>query len=260
MDLKTLLYDVDSDGVALITIDRPDKLNTLNINVLNELDLCFRNARSNKDIRGVILTGSGEKAFAAGADISQFTGLDSLSGFRFAARGQAIFDRIETMSKPVIAAVNGYALGGGSELALACHIRIASENAEFGQPEVNLGILPGFGGTQRLPRIVGIGRATEIILTGERINAQRAYEIGLVNLVVSSDTLVDRAREMIRTIAGKAPIAVALALEALRSSDAPLAQGQRHEAALFGHACGTEDFKEGVQAFLERRKASFSGR
>ena len=258
MTLETLLYDID-DGIAVITVNRPDKLNALNALVLQELSQAFHQARSDDAVRGVVLTGSGAKSFVAGADIQQFPDLDALEGHRFALRGQAVFNRIEEMPKPVVAAVNGYALGGGCELVLACHLRVASENASFGQPEVNLGILPGYGGTQRLPRLVGRGLATELILTGERISAQRAYEIGLVNRVVPLDDLLATAKEMIATIAAKAPLAVSMALEALRTSDLPLHEGLRHEAALFGQTCATDDFKEGVAAFLERRKADFKG-
>ena len=258
MVLETLLYEVD-DGIAVITVNRPDKLNALNALVLHELSQAFHQARSDGAVQGVVLTGAGAKSFVAGADIQQFPDLDALEGHRFALRGQAVFNRIEEMPKPVVAAVNGYALGGGCELALACHLRIASENASFGQPEVNLGILPGYGGTQRLPRLVGRGIATELILTAERISAQRAYEIGLVNRVVPQGNLLETAKEIIATIAAKAPLAVGMALEALRASDLPLHEGLRHEAALFGQTCATDDFKEGVAAFLERRKADFKG-
>ncbi|ARA93454.1 enoyl-CoA hydratase [Rhodothermaceae bacterium RA] len=259
MDLQLVRYDVDEDGVAVLTIDRPDKLNALNQQVLGELDHAVRQARSDDAVRGIVLTGSGDKAFVAGADIAQFQTLDALQGTRFALQGQAVFTRIEEMPKPVVAAVNGYALGGGCELAMACHLRIAAETASFGQPEVNLGILPGYGGTQRLPRLVGRGIATELILTGERISAQRAYEIGLVNRVVPAAELIATAKQYILTIASKAPLAVSMSLDALRASDLPLRQGLRYEAALFGQACGTEDFKEGVRAFLERRPATFKG-
>jgi enoyl-CoA hydratase len=260
MSFSTLQYEIESDGTAVIMIDREDRLNALNSDVINDLDECFRQARVDDNVKGIILTGKGEKAFVAGADIRQFTDLDPLAAQRFAVRGQAVFNRIEEMPVPVIAAVNGFALGGGCELALACHIRVASDNARFGQPEVSLGIIPGYGGTQRLPRLVGKGIATELILAGEMIDAERAFAIGLVNRVVSRDQLLDSAREMIRSISSKAPVAVAFALEALRASDLPLRQGLRHEAALFGQACATEDFKEGVSAFLEKRKASFKGK
>ena len=258
MSFETLLYEIDDD-LAVITVNRPDKLNALNARVLHELSQAFHQAHTDEAVQGVVLTGAGEKSFVAGADIQQFPDLDALGGHRFALRGQAIFNRIEEMPKPVVAAVNGYALGGGCELALACHLRIASENASFGQPEVSLGIIPGYGGTQRLPRLVGRGLATELILTGERIGAQRAYEIGLVNRVVPLDALLETAKEMVATIASKAPLAVGLALQALRASDLPLHEGLRHEAALFGQTCSTADFQEGVAAFLERRKAAFTG-
>ena len=259
MDLQHLLFEVDTEGVALVTVNRPDKLNALNADVLSELDACFRRACSDKAVKGVVLTGAGEKSFVAGADIGQFTELDALAGHRFALRGQAVFNRIEELPKPVVAAVNGFALGGGCELALACHLRVASEQASFGQPEVNLGILPGYGGTQRLPRLVGRGLATELILTGERISAQRAYEIGLVNHVVPTAETVSVARDLVHTIAAKAPLAISLALDALRASDLPLREGLRYEAALFGQACASEDAKEGAAAFLERREAQFKG-
>ena len=258
--LDTLRYDVDADGIAVITLDRPDKLNALSTRVLADLGRAFRQARADSGVRGVVLTGSGEKAFAAGADIEEFTELDALEGHRFALRGQSVFNTIENLPKPVVAAVNGYALGGGCELALACHLRVASENAQFGQPEVQLGLIPGYGGTQRLPRIVGQGIATEMILTGDRVKAQRAYEIGLVNRVVAADGLLDAAKDFVRTIASKAPLAVAMSLNAIRSSDLPLAQGLQLEAALFGQACGTDDFREGVHAFLNKQPPEFSGR
>ncbi len=260
MELQTVIYDVDSEGIAVITVNRPDKLNALNATVIEELEVCFRKSRSDSSVKGIVLTGSGDKSFVAGADIQQFSELDALTGHRLALRGQALFNRIEEMPKPVTAAVNGYALGGGCELALACHLRIASENARFGQPEVGLGIIPGYGGTQRLPRIVGRGIATELILTGEHFTAQRALETGLVNRVVPPESLLDTAKAIVAAIAAKAPFAVSMALDALRASDLPLRQGLRYEAALFGQACGTEDFKEGVDAFLNRRKADFKGR
>jgi enoyl-CoA hydratase len=260
MDLQTLLYEVDVDGVALITINQPDKLNALSLQVMSDLELAFREARSAAEVKGVVLTGAGEKSFVAGADIRQFAELNALEGHRFALRGQALFNRIEEMPKPVAAAVNGFALGGGCEITLACHLRVASENASFGQPEVQLGIIPGYGGTQRLPRIIGRGLATEMILMGERVNAQRAYEIGLVNRVVPASELIQTAKDLVKIIASKAPLAVGMALDALRASDLPLREGLRYEAALFGQACTTEDFKIGVNAFLERKKPEFTGK
>lgn len=259
MDFSTLLFDVDSDGIATITVNRPEKLNALNLAVMNDLEAAFERV-TQQDVRGVIITGAGEKSFIAGADIRQFVELDALDGHRFALRGQAIFNLIEETPKPVVAAVNGFALGGGCELALACHLRIASDNAVFGQPEVNLGLIPGYGGTQRLPRIVGRGIATEMILTGSQFSAQRAFEIGLVNKVVSLEALISEAKALLRIIVSKAPRAVEMSLDALHASDLPLRQGLHYEASLFGQACATDDFKEGSSAFLERRKPSFSGR
>lgn len=259
MDLETLLYEVDDDGIALVTINRPDKLNALTRETLDELEEAFLAAGEDDAVKAVILTGAGKKSFVAGADISQFEELDAMGGHRFALRGQAVFNRIENLSKPVVCAVNGYALGGGCELALACHFRTAAESATFGQPEVNLGIIPGYGGSQRLPRIVGRGLAAEMILTGEHVDAGRAYEIGLVNRIFPDDTLLDETKAIVRKMTTKAPLALGMALDALRSSDLPLHEGLRYEATLFGQCCATQDFKEGVRAFLERRKAEFKG-
>lgn len=258
-DFQTLSLDTDADGVLTITLDRPDALNALSQRLVAELGKAFQTARKDASVRGVIVTGAGEKAFAAGADISEFADMEPLQAHRFAARGQAIFNAIETMPKPVVAAVNGFALGGGCELALACHLRVASETAQFGQPEVNLGLIPGYGGTQRLPRIVGLGIATEMIVTGDRITAQRAYEVGLANHVVPADALVGFAKDLVKKIASKAPLAVAMSLNAIRAVDLPQAQGLQLEAALFGQACGTEDFQEGVHAFLNKQKPEFQG-
>ncbi len=260
MNLETLLYNLDADGIARVTVNRPDKLNALNLSVIADLGRAFEHARTDPAVRGVVLTGAGPKSFVAGADIAQFTDLDFATGRQFALDGQAVFNQIEAMPKPVVAAINGFALGGGCELAMACHLRVASDKARFGQPEVNLGLIPGYGGTQRLPRLVGRGLATELILTGEHITAQRAYEIGLVNRVVPAEELLDAATDLVKTIAAKAPYAVEVALDALRASEQPLHEGLRQEAALFGKTCATEDSKEGVAAFLERRNADFKGR
>lgn len=259
MSYSTLLVDVDEDGIALCTINRPDELNALNAKVMEDLDAFFESAAEDDGIRGVILTGAGGKSFVAGADIKKFRELDEQSGRRFAERGQAIFNRIERMEKPVMAAVNGFALGGGSEISLACHLRVASRTARFGQPEVKLGIIAGYGGTQRLPRIVGRGIANEILLTGEMIDAERAYDIGLVNHLFEPDDLIDGAKKLMRKIISQAPLAVGLTLKALRESDRPLDEGLDVEAKLFGKACGTDDFREGVSAFLEKRKPDFIG-
>ena len=259
-DFQTLLYDVDAEGVATITLHRPDALNALSRRLVAELSGAFREARRDDAVRGIVLTGSGEKAFAAGADISEFAEMDPLAAHRFAMNGQGVFNAIESSPKPVVAAVNGFALGGGCELAMACHLRVAAETAQFGQPEVNLGLIAGYGGTQRLPRLVGLGVATEMLLTGDRVSAQRAYETGLVNRVVPQSEVVAVARELVLKIASKAPVAVALTLQALRASDQPLAQGLGVEAALFAQCTSTEDFVEGVGAFLNRSKPEFVGR
>ena len=259
-DFQTLLYDVDAEGVATVTLHRPDALNALSQRLVAELSGAFREARRDAAVRGVVVTGSGDKAFAAGADIAEFADMEPLTAHRFAVRGQGVFNGIEAMAKPVVAAVNGFALGGGCELAMACHLRVASETAQFGQPEVQLGLIAGYGGTQRLPRLVGLGVATEMLLTGDRISAQRAYEVGLVNRVVAPEALLETAREMVLKIASKAPVAVAMTLQALRAADLPLASGLAQEAALFAQCAATEDFIEGVGAFLNRQKPEFQGR
>lgn len=259
MSYQNLLVDIDDDGIALCTINRPDELNALNADVMEELDAFFTDAAGNDAIRGIILTGAGDKSFVAGADIKQFRELDESAGRRFAERGQAVFNRVEQMEKPVIAAVNGFALGGGSEMSLACHLRVASRKARFGQPEVKLGIIAGYGGTQRLPRIVGRGIANEILMTGEMIDAERAYEIGLVNCVFEPDELIAGAKELMQKITSQAPRAVGMTLRAIRKADGPLEAGLKLEAELFGKACATDDFTEGVSAFLEKRKPDFSG-
>lgn len=257
MIYSTLIFSV-ADRVATITVNRPDKLNALNETCKTELKDVFTSIKTNPDVDVVILTGAGEKAFIAGADINELSKLNAKTGKEFAENGQAVFDLIQHLGKPVIAAVNGYALGGGCEIAQACHIRIASENARFGQPEVNLGIIPGYGGTQRLTRLVGAGRATELILTGNQIDAQEALRIGLVNRVVPLAELLTAAQAMAKTIIGKGPIAVQLSLKAINAAlEMPLSEGLRVEAALFGESCGTEDFKEGTTAFLEKRKPIF---
>jgi len=260
MSFSTLEVHRDDDGLVTVTINRPDSLNALNAQVMDELNRCFIEMEEDSSVRAVVITGSGSKAFVAGADITQFASLDAESGKAFALKGQSVFSRIENFTRPVIAAVNGFALGGGCELALACHLRVVSETARFGQPEVNLGILPGYGGSQRLPRLVGKGIATEMILTGEMVSAERAYEIGLANVVVPAEKLLEVALAKAKTIAAKAPLAVAYSLEALHFSDLPLEDGLRKEAELFGKACATEDLVEGATAFLEKRAPSFKGR
>lgn len=257
MDYKNLLLNVNQN-IGLITINRPDKLNALNRETLTELKVVLEKLRSDENIFVVIITGSGEKAFIAGADISEINKLNMLEGKIFAEFGQSVFSLIEKFEKPVIAAVNGFALGGGCELALSCHLRLASENAKFGQPEVNLGIIPGYGGTQRLTRLINSGRAAEMILTGDMIDANEALRIGLVNKVYPQSELQSQAFDMAVKIASKGQQAVRLALKSIKAVDeVSLQEGQNFEAALFALCCGTEDFKEGTQAFLEKRKPVF---
>jgi enoyl-CoA hydratase len=260
MSYETLLIE-KRDRIAFVTINRPDKLNALNARTKADLKDVFGGLRGDAEIDVVILTGSGPKAFVAGTDIKELTSLDEKSGTEFSSGGQAVFDLIENLGKPVIAAVNGYALGGGAELAMACHIRIASENAKFGQPEVVLGIIPGYGGTQRLGRLVGKGKAMEMILTGDQVDAQEALRIGLVNSVVPLADLLKTAEAMAQKIISKGQIAVRLALKAVNNLDeSSLSSGQALEAELFGRCCSSQDFKEGTSAFLEKRKAEFKNK
>lgn len=260
MKYETLLCD-RRDRIAFVTINRPDKLNALNAQAKSELQQLFLDIQHDAEIDVVIVTGAGEKAFVAGTDIKELADLDEQKGRLFSEGGQDVFNLIENLGKPVIAAVNGYALGGGAELVLACHVRIASDNAKFGQPEVNLGIIPGYGGTQRLARLVGKGRALELILTGESIDAQEAYRIGLVNKVVTLPELMKSAETMAQKIIGKGQVAVRLALKAVNATqEFSLASGQTFEAELFGRCCASEDFKEGTSAFLEKRKPAFKGK
>jgi enoyl-CoA hydratase len=255
-----LLLEVE-ERIATVTVNRPKVLNALDRATLGELDDAFLELRSRDDVGAVVLTGAGEKAFVAGADIAELGRMGPAEGREHALYGQGVLERIEGLGKPVIAAVNGYALGGGCELAMACHLRIAAEHAEFGQPEVNLGLIPGFAGTQRLARLVGKSRALEIILTGNRLKADEALRIGLVNRVVARDALRPEARELARTILGRGPRAVAYALEAVnRGVEAGFIEGSRLEATLFGLVFATEDMREGTSAFLEKRPPSFRGR
>ena len=249
------------DGVLVVTIDRPKVLNALNAQTVNEIRQAFEAARDDDAVKCVILTGGGEKAFVAGADIGELAQMTPITGKAVAEKGQRVFRAIEKFPKPVIAAINGFALGGGCELALACHIRIASENAQLGLPEVTLGIIPGYGGTQRMARLLGKGKALELILTGDRIKADEAGRIGLVNRVVPADQLMSAAEDMARTMAKRGPLAVRAAIEAVMSgSDMPFDEGQRLEATLFGLLASTEDMKEGMSAFLEKRTADFKGK
>ena len=260
MTYQTLLFEV-REGVAFVTINRPDKLNALNDQVMADLAQAAERIATDPEIRGAILTGAGPKAFVAGADISDLSKQGPFDGKARAQRGQGVLRRLETCGKPVIAAVNGFALGGGCELAMACHLRIASENAKFGQPEVKLGIAPGYGGTQRLPRLVGKGVALQLILTAEMIDAQEAYRIGLVNKVVPGDQLLAESEKMLRGILTMGPLAVRLSLEAVdQGLEMTLDEGLLLEANHFGLLAATEDTKEGLTAFLEKRQAKFKGR
>jgi enoyl-CoA hydratase len=257
---QNLLYS-STDSIAVVVINRPEVRNALNAATLDELGDAFRQIQDDSSIRCVILSGAGEKAFVAGADIHEITGLNAEEGERFARRGQAVFDRIESLGKPVIAAVNGYALGGGCELAMACTLRVASENAQFGQPEVKLGLIPGYGGTQRLPRLVGKGLAMEMLLTGETISASQALRIGLVNRVVPLAELQIASEAMAKKIMAHAPQAVRFCMEAVHCGlDSSLEQGLALEARLFGKCCATEDMQEGTRAFLEKRAPEFKGK
>ncbi len=257
---RTLLVKMDGP-VATVTVNRPDKLNALNAEAKRELRECFTAFRDDTNVAVVILTGAGEKSFVAGTDIAELTSLTEESGREFSLGGQEVFSLIENLGKPVIAAVNGYALGGGCELALACTIRIASEKARFGQPEVQLGIIPGYGGTQRLPRAVGKGRALEMILTGAQVTAQEAWRIGLVNAVVPPPDLMARAQAMAALIASMGQRAIHYALLAVQATESLDPEGgMRKEAELFGACCATEDFHEGTAAFLAKRKPEFRNR
>lgn len=246
---------------AVIRIDRQDKLNALNPQVISELDAAFGDVRDDDAVRGVILTGAGEKAFVAGADIGVLATMDSLTGVEVSRAGQRVFRRIERFPKPVLAAVGGYALGGGCELALACHMRIASDTARFGLPEVGLGIIPGYGGTIRLARLVGLGRAIELTLTGEMVDAERAEAMGLVSRVVPRADLAEAAADLMDSVTRNGPVAVRMALESVYNAlDAPTEDALDHESSLFGLLASTADMKEGMSAFLEKRKPAFEGR
>ncbi|HTW44685.1 MAG TPA: enoyl-CoA hydratase-related protein [Acidobacteriaceae bacterium] len=253
MQNEHLLVEI-SDTVAVITLNRPKVLNALNAALLKELDATLQELSVDNSVRAVIVTGAGEKAFAAGADIEELAAVSQSQGQVLAERGQRIFSRMETLGKPVVAAINGYALGGGCELAMAATIRIASEAARLGQPEVKLGLIPGYGGTQRLPRLVGKGAAFKMILTGEIVPATEALRIGLVDEVVPAAELMTRAQALAKAIAGMAPIAVRECIAAVHAGyDLPLDEGLAQEAARFGLCCGTEDKAEGTRAFLEKR-------
>src|ERR1035437_2982557 len=258
MSYQTLKLEFNNKTVV-VSINRPDKLNALNSSVMSELEHCFTELKKNDDVYVIILTGSGEKAFAAGADISELNKLNMIAAKEYAEKGQAVFDLIENMNKPVIAAVNGFALGGGCELALSCHIRLASENAKFGHPEVNLGLIPGYGGTQRLPMLVGKGKAIELLLTGNMIDAATALQLGLVNYVGSQEQLIEKAISILQIINSKAPVAIAKCINAANHAYTGI-KGYETEIFGFSECFITEDVKEGTAAFLEKRKPNFKGK
>lgn len=260
MAFETIVLE-KKDGIARITLNRPDVLNALNTQVFSELDAAFDDVAGDDNVAVIILTGAGAKAFAAGADISELADQKPIAARRTAARGQHIMRKLETMGKPSIAAVNGFALGGGCELAMACSIRIASENARFGQPEVNLGVIPGYAGTQRLPRLVGKGVATELLLTGRMVDANEALRIGLVTRVVPADELATATDETAATLLTKGPLALAAALDVIdRGYDMNLDDASELEANAFGVLASSEDMAEGMKAFLEKRKPEFKGK
>ena len=260
MTLNNVIYETKGP-IAYVTLNRPKVLNALNRGAWDDLRTAFEHARDDATVLGVILTGAGDKAFIAGEDISELTRATALEAEKSSRSGQAVLDLIENLGKPVIAAVNGFALGGGCETAMACTIRVASEHAKFGQPEVKLGIPPGAGGTQRLPRLVGKGRALQLILSGEMISAQEAYRIGLVNEVVPPASLIARCEAILTQILANAPVAVRFALEAVnKGMETSLSAGLLLEASLFAICAATEDKKEGTAAFLEKRTAHFQGR
>ena len=260
MSFDNLLIERDGP-VAIVTFNRPKVLNALNAQTLAELSRAMAECKQDAGVRAIVLTGAGDKSFVAGADINELAMLSPIAGKDHARTGQRVFDEIEQLGKPVIAAINGFALGGGCELAMACTLRIAADTARFGQPEVNLGLIPGYAGSQRLPRLVGKGVALEILLTGDMIGAQRAHEIGLVNRVVPAADLLPEAKKLAHVLAAKAPIAVRYIIDAVNQGlDTPLAQGQYLETTLFGTIASSEDMREGTKAFLEKRKAAWQGK
>jgi len=260
MAYQNLLVET-RDGITFVTVNRPDKLNALNDRTVEELDAAFAAVAADPAVRGVVLTGAGEKAFVAGADIAELATQSPVDGKERSIRGQRVLDRIERLGKPVIAAVNGFALGGGCELAMACHVRVASENAKLGTPEVKLGIMCGYAGTQRLPRLVGKGRALEMLLTGEMVDAAEALRIGLVNRVVPREKLLAEAEGLMRKMLANGPVSLRFTLEAVNDGlETGFDEAERQEATLFGLICTTEDMKEGTKAFLDKRPARFQGK
>ncbi|MBX9850223.1 MAG: enoyl-CoA hydratase/isomerase family protein [Cytophagaceae bacterium] len=256
---KNLAVDL-VDGILMIIVNRVEKLNALNFKTLDEIKEAIQKAYDEPEVKAVIITGAGEKAFVAGADIGEFTQINDVNARKFSENGQDIFNMIESCPKPVIAAINGFALGGGCELALACHMRIASDNAKIGLPEVTLGILPGYGGTQRLTHLIGKGRAIEMMMTGEMITAQDAYRMGLVNHVTDKEVLIPKCKEILNKIMSRAPLAIAQIVECVNAIYKKEEDGYQTEANSFSIVAKTDDFKEGIAAFLEKRKAEFKGR
>ncbi len=259
MNYQTILFTIEN-GICTITINRPDKLNALNKQVFTDLDNAINEIKSNPEIKSAIITGAGPKAFVAGADITEFGNLNKEEAMALAKRGQDVFFKIENSKKPIVAAVNGFALGGGCELAMACHFRLCSENAKFGQPEVNLGLIPGYGGTQRLTQLIGKGRAMEILMSANIIDANTALQYGLVNYVIPADELLNKAKSILELINSKAPLAVAACIKAANAVFDETEDGYQTEIDAFGDCFVTEDMKEGTTAFLEKRKANFTGK
>lgn len=260
-NFKTLLTETEN-GICTITINRPDKLNALNSDVIEELGLVMDEVYTTAEIKSVIITGAGPKAFVAGADISGFSGLSKEEGMALAKKGQDVFFKIENCPKPVVAAVNGFALGGGCELAMACHFRLCSENAKFGQPEVNLGLIPGYGGTQRLTQLLGKGKSMELQMTAHLMDAEEALRCGLVNHVTTADALLARTKDILQIIMTKAPVAVSKVIQCVNVAvvNNTGKSGYEYEVEAFGDCFATNDMKEGVGAFLEKRKANFTGK
>lgn len=261
MSSGNILFDVDHEGIAQLTVNRPEKLNALNRATIGEIEAAVERCESEAGIRSLLVTGAGEKAFVAGADIRELAALTPLEAQATAARGQRLFRRLEKLPKPTLAAINGFALGGGLELAMACAVRFAAPEARMGQPEVKLGIVPGYGGTQRLPRIVGRGRALEMLLSGEAVDAAEAHRIGLVNRVVERAQLLDAGRQWLRAALANGPVALALTMQAVDTGiEAGLEAGMTFEALAFALSASTEDRREGAAAFLEKRRANFAGK
>jgi len=257
---ENLLFQLDTTtGILRLTLNRPSKLNALNTATITEIRQAMQQALDDKQVRGIILTGSGEKAFVAGADIAELAALNEIVGRRASEFGQEVFCMIEESSKPVIAAVNGFALGGGCELAMACHLRVASESARFGQPEVNLGLVPGYGGTQRLAQLIGKSKALELLMTADQLKADEALRLGLVNHVVPLAELLPFCEQLMSKILTKAPLAISMIIDCVNAAYDAERHGYQTEANSFGRCCGTADFQEGTHAFLEKRPAAFTG-